>query len=156
MEKSRFVLMEKTTGDTAVDGLIAGLVAGLTMGLFLTLGGLLSGRQLLETLSFFDPARAGSWLTGLLAHLAVSSIYGVIFALLLRVLAWIRPSLLAQVWLWGLAYGLILYGMAGSVVLTAVANPLTQIASWQMGTAHLLYGLVLGIWFLNKSTRRLQ
>ncbi|MCA9957294.1 MAG: hypothetical protein KC434_21345, partial [Anaerolineales bacterium] len=76
MEKSRFVLMEKTTGDTAVDGLIAGLVAGLTMGLFLTLGGLLNGRQPLETLSFFDPARAGSWLTGLLAHLAVSSIYG--------------------------------------------------------------------------------
>lgn len=145
MEKSRFVKMEKSTGETAVDGLMAGMVAGLAMALVLALGGLFSGRQPLVTLGYFDPARVSNWLTGLLAHLAVSAIYGVVFTLLLRLVGWIRPSLLSQIWLWGLGYGLLLYGLASGVVFTAVANPLTQITAWQMGAAHLLYGLVLGL-----------
>jgi hypothetical protein len=140
--------MEKAPGDTAVDGLIAGLVAGGTMALFLALAGLFSGRQPLATLGYFDPARAGNWLTGLLAHLAVSAIYGVVFTLLLRLLGRIRPSLLAHIGLWGVGYGAILYSLAAGVVFTAVANPLTQITAWQMGAAHLLYGLVLGVWLL--------
>ena len=146
MTKSQLVKVEKSIGDTAVDGLIAGLIAGLTMALFLALAGLLSNRQPLVTLGYFDPARAGNWLTGVLAHLAVSAIYGVIFSLLLRLVGWIRPSLLGLIWLWGLGYGAILYGLATGVVLTAVANPLTQIAAWQVGAAHLLYGLVLAFW----------
>jgi hypothetical protein len=146
MEKSRFIKMEKSAGDTAVDGLIAGLAAGLAMAIFLALAGLFSGTQPLVTLGYFDPARAGNWVPGLLAHLAVSAIYGVIFTLLLRLVGWIRPSLLGQIWLWGMGYGAILYGLAAGVVFTAVANPLTQIAAWQMGAAHLLYGLILGFW----------
>lgn len=141
---------EKTWGDTAVDGLMAGLVAGLTMALFLALAGLLSHTQPLVTLGYFDPARAGNWLTGVLAYLAVSAIYGVVFSLLLRLVGWIRPSLLEHIWLWGLGYGAILYGLAAGVVLTAVANPLTQITAWELGAAHLLYGLVLALW-LQKS-----
>jgi hypothetical protein len=148
MEKSRFVRMEKSTGDTAVDGLMAGLVAGLTMALLLALAGLFSGVKPLVTLGYFDPARAGNWLTGLLAHLAVSAIYGVVFALMLRLVGWIRPYLIRQIWLWGMGFGLVLYGLATGVVFTAVANPLTQITAWQMGAAHLLYGLVLGLWLL--------
>ena len=148
MEKSHLVRMEKSTGDTAVDGLIAGLAAGLAMALFLALAGLVNGTQPLVTLGYFDPARAGNWLTGALAHLAVSAIYGVIFALLQRVAGWIRPSFLRLHWLWGVGYGLLLYGLARGVVLTAIANHLTQIAAWQMGAAHLLFGLVLGLWLL--------
>ena len=148
MEKSHLVRMEKSTGDTAVDGLVAGLAAGLAMALFLVLAGFISDRQPLVTLGYFDPARTGNWMTGLLAHLAVSAIYGVVFTLLLRLVVWIRPSLLRQVWLLGLGYGLLLYGLAAGVVLTAVTNHLTQIAAWQMGAAHLLFGLVLGLWLL--------
>jgi hypothetical protein len=125
---------------------MAGLVAGLVMALFLALTGLLSGTPLLATLGYFDPGRAGSWLTGALAHLAVSAIYGLIFGLLLRLVIAIRPSLWRLPWLWGAVYGLMLLGLARGVVLTAVASPLVHIAAWQLGLAHLLYGLVLGLW----------
>jgi hypothetical protein len=150
MSDSHLVWQEKTIGDTAVDGLMAGPVAGLTMALFLVLAGLLDGRQPHITLGYFDPAQAGNWLTGLLAHLAVSAIYGVIFALLLRLVRRIRPPVLRPIWLWGVGYGLVLWGLTQEVVFSAVPSPLTQIASWQMAVAHLLYGLVLGLRLHNK------
>jgi hypothetical protein len=146
MTKLNLMRRERSWGDTAVDGLIAGLMGGLLMSLFLTLAGWLSGVSPLETLGFFDPARAGSWLTGLLAHLAVSAIYGVVLALLLRGMGWIRPSLLRSLWLWGAAYGLLLWGLAAGVVLTAVDSPLAQLPAWEFGLAHLLYGVALSVW----------
>ena len=111
MTNMHLVRREKAWGDTAVDGLLAGLVGGLVMGLFLGVAGWLSGGSLLATLGYFDPAQTGSWLTGLLAHLAVSAIYGVGLALLLRVVGWIRPSLTKLNWLWGALYGLLLWGV---------------------------------------------
>lgn len=133
-------------GDTAVDGLVAGLPAGLGMAIVLALSGLIDGTPLLTTLGYFDPARGGNWLTGLLAHLAVSAIYGVVFALLMAAVSRIRPSLYRLVGLWGAVYGLALLGVAYGVWFTAVTSPLAQIAAWQMGVAHLLYGLILGLW----------
>ena len=144
MTNMHLVRREKAWGDTAVDGLLAGLVGGLVMGLFLGVAGWLSGGSLLATLGYFDPAQTGSWLTGLLAHLAVSAIYGVGLALLLRVVGWIRPSLTKLNWLWGALYGLLLWGLAVGVVLTAVASALAQIPAWEFGLAHLLYGLAAG------------
>ena len=64
-------------------------------------------------------------------------------ALLLRGMDWIRPSLAKLTWLWGAAYGLLLWGLV-EVVLTAVASPLGQIPTWEFALAHLLYGLVSG------------
>lgn len=150
MEKTYLKRTEKSAGDTAVDGLVAGLVAGLAMAVFLALAGLTSGTPPLTTLGYFDPARAGNWLTGLLAHLAVSAIYGVVFALLLGLLGRIRPSLMRLVWLWGVVYGLVLLAAAYGVVFTAVTSPLAQVAIWQMGLAHVIYGLVLGLQLLNQ------
>ena len=144
MTRLNLVRRERTWGDTAVDGLLAGLVGGLVMGLVLAVVGWLNGGPLLATLGYFDPAQAGSWLTGLLAHLAVSAIYGVGLALLLRVGAWIRPSLTKLAWLFGGLYGLLLWGLAVGVVLTAVASALAQIPAWEFGLAHLLYGLAAG------------
>lgn len=101
MEKAYLTQEKKSLGDTAVDGLVAGLPAGLQMAVVLVLAGLLSGTPLLETLGYFDPAQAGNWLTGLLAHLAVAAIYGVVFALLRAAVGRIWPSLSRPVALCG-------------------------------------------------------
>jgi hypothetical protein len=145
MERSQLVNVKKSTGDTAVDGLMAGLAGGLAMALFSALAGLLDDRQPLVTLGYFDPARAGNWLTGLLAHLAVSAIYGAILGLLVKAAGWIRPSLLRLRWLLGIGYGLLLYSLAHGVIFTAIPSPLYQISAWQLGAAHLFYGLVLSL-----------
>ncbi|MEZ4592990.1 MAG: hypothetical protein R3D55_17875 [Chloroflexota bacterium] len=144
MTKLNLVRREKAWGDTAVDGLLAGLVGGLVMGLFLALAGWLHGGSPLVVLGYFAPAQASGWLTGLLAHLAASAIYGVGLALLLRGVGWIRPSLTKLAWLWGGLYGLLLWGLAAGVVVTAVDSALAQIPAWEFGLAHLLYGLVAG------------
>ena len=146
MTKMSLMRKEKAWGDTAVDGLLAGLVGGLAMGLFLGLADGLAGRSPLELLAYFDPAQTGSWLAGLLAHLAVSAIYGVGFGLLLGVVGRIRPSALRWLWLLGLGYGLLLWLVALGLVVTAVGAPLAQIPAWQFALAHLIYGLVLGFW----------
>lgn len=150
MMKTNLLWREKAWGDTAVDGLLAGLVGGLLMSLFLVLVGWLNGETPLELLRFIDPTQQGNWLTGLLAHLAVSAIYGVVFGLLLGVVGRIRLSLVRWIWLLGLGYGLTLWVLAMGLVLTAVGAPLAQIPAWQMATAHLMYGLILGLW-LNKN-----
>ena len=144
MTKINVMRRERTWGDTAVDGLLAGLVGGVVMGLFLALAVWANGGSPRATLGYFDPAQAGSWLTGLLAHLAVSAIYGVGLALLLRVVGWIRPSLTKLAWLWGGLYGLLLWGLAVGVVVTAVNSALAQIPAWEFGLAHVLYGSVAG------------
>lgn len=134
-------------GETAVDGLLAGLVGGVVMALFLVAAGWLAGAPPLTTLAYFDPAQSGSWLTGLLAHLAVSAIYGVVFGLLLGIVGRIRPSLIRWGWLLGMGYGLLLWLLGLGVVLTAVGAPLAQIPAWQFALAHVVYGGVLGFWF---------
>lgn len=146
MEKAYVTQKKKSLGDTAVDGLVAGLPAGVGMAVVLTLTGLVSGRPPLVTLSYFDPAQSGRWLTGLLAHLAVAAIYGVVFALLLAAAGRLRPSVSRLVALWGVVYGLALLAVAYGVWLTAVPSPLAQIAAWQMALAHVVYGLGLGLW----------
>ncbi len=146
MTKVNVVRREKTWGDTAVDGLIAGIPAGLGMAVVLIAAGWFDGRSPLVTLGYFDPAQGGNWLTGLLGHLAVAAIYGVVFALLVGAVGRIRPSLSGQVVLWGAVYGLALLAVAYGVWFTAVASPLAQIPAWQMGAAHVVYGLGLGLW----------
>ena len=135
---------QKSVGDTAVDGLLAGLVGGVAMALFLVVIGWLSGAPPQTTLAYFAPAQTGSSLPGLLSHLAVSAIYGVVFGLLMGMVGRLRPSLLRWLWLWGVGYGLGLWLLGAGVVLTAVASPLVQIPAWEFAAAHLLYGLVVG------------
>lgn len=145
MTKSHLFKKEKTIGDTAVDGLTAGLAAGVVMMLVLVIGGPLGQTLPRQIVGYFDPAQGGSWLTGLLAHLAVSAIYGVIFALLLEGAARIRPISRPLHWLLGAGYGLVLYGLARGALLTAVDFPLLHIATWNLILGHLVYGLVLGV-----------
>ena len=139
MSNSNVGRQERAWGDTAVDGLLAGLIGGLLMCLFLILTGWLNREAPLVSLGYFDPAQSGSWLSGLLAHLAVSAIYGVVLALLLRGMSRPHPAHAPLAWLWGGVYGLLLWGVA-----TAVASPLDQIPAWEFGLAHLLYGMAVG------------
>ena len=141
---------ERGIGDTAVDGLLAGMVAGVSMAIYLVIAGLLSGKGLAEMLGLFDPAMGGNALTGTLAHLAVSAIYGVIFALVMMVLGRIRPSVFELSWLIGLLYGLVLFGLARGLMLTAVNSPLLQVTAIHFAIAHLVYGGVLGYRLGNK------
>ncbi len=141
---------EKSRGDTAVDGLIAGMVAGVGMVIYLVIAGLLSGKGLTEMLRLFDPAQADNGLTGTLVHLAVSGIYGVIFALMMRGLGQVRPSVLRVSGLAGLVYGLLLFALARGVLLTAVDSPLLRVTPLHFAIAHVVYGLVLGYWLGKK------
>ena len=145
---------EHGLGDTAVDGLLAGLVAGMGMAVYLLLTGLLMGRGLAEVFGLFDPAQAGNGLMGMLAHLAVSGIYGVFFALVMMGLSKVWPSILPMGWLVGLVYGLLLFGAARGLLLTAVDSPILEpqlrLTAVHFGIAHGVYGLVLGYWLGTK------
>ena len=143
--KATSTYQQKSLGDTAVDGLLAGIGAGLVMALFLLLIGLLNGDLATAVFGRFDPGQNQQWLTGLVIHLAVSSIYGIVFGLLYLVLIRIRPSWARFSWLLGLAYGLLLYGVVQTVLAMGVDSGLVQFTAVILLLAHAIYGLVLGI-----------
>jgi hypothetical protein len=137
-------IRERKGGDSAVDGLLAGIVAGLGMAAYLILTSLFRGISPAVILGYFDPGMVGQWLTGTLAHLAVSGVYGVVFALLLAVVVRIREPLLRFGWLIGLVYGLVLVALARGVLLPMAGSALLQISTGHLFIAHAIYGLVLG------------
>jgi hypothetical protein len=135
-------------GDAAVDGLYSGILAGLGMAATLMVMGLFSGIPAMVTMGRFDPGTNGSWLSGSLAHLAVSGVYGVVFALLyLLAMRW-RPSSFSGLrrygWLWGLVYGLVLATLAQGMLLPVANSPLLETAAAHLIISHAIYGLVLG------------
>ncbi len=139
-------------GDAAVDGLISGVAAGLLMAVFLLVAGAFGGKGLADVLRQFDPGAGPAPLTGAVTHLAISGVYGILFASLWRPLArvWVR----LPVWLFGLIYGLLLWLLAAAVTAARAglgAGWLQGISAAQLAVAHLIYGLALG-W----SVRRLQ
>jgi hypothetical protein len=139
-------------GDAAVDGLISGVAAGLLMAVFLLAAGGLGGRGWEDILRQFDPSVGPSPLTGAVTHLAVSGVYGILFASLWRPLArWWRR---VPAWLVGLVYGLLLWLLAATVTAarsSASGGWLQGIPPAQLAAAHLVYGMALG-WLV----RRLQ
>lgn len=132
------------TGDAAVDGLIAGLLAGSVMAAYLLLAGLLAGVPPAVIMSRFDPGQGGNWLAGTAAHLAVSGLYGVAFALLFAALLRVRPSLRRFGWLAGLFYGLSLFAFARGILFAALPSDMLAFTAAQLLVGHLLYGLLLG------------
>lgn len=141
----RDVRRQVRRGDTAVDGLIAGILAGVAMGATLILAGLFSGVSAVDTLGRFDPGRAGNMVAGTVAHLAVSGIYGVVFALLLAGVVQARPQLRRWGWLLGMAYGLLLYVFARGILFATLPSGMTQFTAVQLLVAHTIYGLLLGL-----------
>ncbi len=133
-------------GDSAVDGLLSGTSAGLLMAVYITVAGVLAGQVWTTILAQFDPSATPSALTGILAHLAVSGVYGVFFGMAWRWLGRLWPRVPS--WLVGLAYGLVLWTVALLLLrLPAAATPagwLAGVAPVHLALAHALYGLALG------------
>lgn len=132
-------------GDAAVDGLVAGLIAGAAMALFLAAVQWFGGEMPWELLSRFSVGAAGSPLVGALLHLAVAGIYGIGFAVIIRFLPrglvdgnrWVLIAL-------GVLYGLMIFGLATTVLLPGAGSALRVIPPLTFALAHLLYGAVLG------------
>jgi hypothetical protein len=152
-ELSKDVHKELKFSEVAVDGLFAGLLAGLAMAAWLAVTALLRSETLSDLFSRFYPARAVTPLAGLLLHLAVSSVYGILFSLVWYLASNIqRFSLSAQpAAALGVGYGVALFFLAWYVLLPASASPLRQLPLWQFGSSHLVYGLVVG-WLFWRAT----
>lgn len=129
----------KSTGDLAVDGLLQGLGAGAIMLALLVAVGMLDGATPATVLARFGLPGSASPVTGVLGHLAVSAVlglvWGVLYGSLLR-----RTSLPA--WLLGIGYGLALY--AGAALFVVPATGLAEFPAWALLVAHMAYGVTLG------------
>lgn len=133
-----------TPSDTLINGLIGGILAGLGMLAWLLLAGLLARDAPLAVLErFMIPGQPPNMLSSIFIHLGVSAVYGGIFGLLLRMLpqAWRANS---GRLLGGLAYGLLLYLLASTVLLPGTSSPLVEIHALTFASAHLVYGALLG------------
>ena len=144
-ESNRVLAKENTVGDAAVEGLLAGLVAGLISAAVLVLIGLLTGDSPGTVLGRFDPSLAGNALIGGLLHLATSAVYGMIFAVLLRLIGRRWRSAHRLTWLLGLVYGLLLLLFAETVVLSGFETMLVEFSTVSFTAFHIAYGLTLGI-----------
>jgi hypothetical protein len=129
-------------GDAVVNGLFAGLLAGAGMGAVIAAGSLAAG-QGLGYLGLFAAGGAVSPLQGLLMHLAVSGVYGMLYALLHRL---VGPRRAAQIpgWLTGLAYALLLWAFAVTILLPATQAQLLNMPWPVFLLGHITYGLILG------------
>lgn len=133
-----------SAGDAAAAGLLHGLAAGLAMAVVLAIAGLPRGQGMADTLAAFTlsgqsvPSNA---LTGLLGHLAVAGVYGLIWGLAWRLIG--RRTTIPA-WLGGLVYGLLLWAVA-QVLVRSIGASLALIAPWALLVGHLVYGLVLGL-----------
>lgn len=127
------------TGDAAVDGLLAGLGAGVLMAVYLLITGILAGNTMGTILGRFSPGGEATPLTGALAHMAVSAIYGAVFGV-------ITLPLRKRVPMWGagLVYGMVLFLIARFALLSETGSSLLEMSPLHFGIAHLLYGAVLG------------
>ena len=147
---------EISASDAAIDGLLSGVVAGLAMIAYIMLGAWVGGTALLATLALFAPDSGSGPLVGLLAHLAVSGIYGVVFGVLYAAVLR-RPSYNPPAWLHPLVgglYGLLLLLAAWTLLLPATGSQLQQIPLFHLAVGHLLYGMLLG-WLVYRRARRI-
>lgn len=135
---------KKTIGDVAVDGLLAGMAAGVLMGFVLVLLSLLDGVGPLDTLRRFDPAGEGSAAVGGLLHLAVSGIYGVLFAVGYYILGRWWPEINRYGWLLGALFGVGLWLAAQFIFLPGLNSALAGLQPLFFAVGHLVYGLVIG------------
>ncbi len=145
MAQNKAVLDERSTiGDAAVDGLFSGIGAGVVMAVYLGIVALISGEGLAVMFGRFAVGANPTPLQGLVLHLAVSSVYGVMFGLAFKSLPFMRP-LHSYAPIAGFAYGLALLVIARAILLPMTNSPLGEIPLLHFAIAHALYGLVLGV-----------
>jgi uncharacterized membrane protein YagU involved in acid resistance len=142
MDKIEVQHQAHSIGDTAVSGLLGGLLGGLAMALVIVLFSLGAG-QGLAYLGDFSTGTPVPPLQGLLMHLAVSSIYGMVYTLVRRATRVDRMKLPG--WVAGLTYALILWAFAVLVLLPAAKSLMLTLPWVVFFTGHIAYGLVLGL-----------
>jgi hypothetical protein len=151
MDKTSLVSKKvNSAGNLAVDGLIYGLVSGGAMSLSLAALALLTGETLGAILEDFSSSGLTSPVQGLLSHLAVSAIYGMLFGVLIWPVLLRFSSAKMIGLLGGLVYAILLLLLAQIVILPATDSPLAQLPFWQWALGHGVYGLVLGRLFTRK------
>ena len=131
-----------TTGDAAISGLFGGLLGGLAMALVIFLFSLAAG-QGAAYLGYFSTEIPVPPLQGLLMHLAVSCIYGILFGLLLHWTRIDRRKLPG--WFSGLVYALGLWVLAVTVMLPLSHSIMLTLPWYVFFGGHIAYGLVLGV-----------
>lgn len=145
--KEKAILNHLTLGEAAVDGLLAGVIAGLAMAITLLVASLVYGRSLMEAQSLISVGVTAEPTLGLLSHLAVSGVYGIVFGLMdyLILGKWLKQVSLGSSALLGLIYGVILWFIAVFFLLPGSISPMQSLPMSLLLIAHLVYGLVLGL-----------
>ncbi len=146
---------EISASDAAIDGLLSGVLAGLAMIAYVALSAWIGGADPVATLALFAPEPTTGPLVGLLAHLAVSGIYGVVFGALYAGLLR-RPNYNPPAWLHALVgglYGLLLLLAAWTLLLPATGSRLQQIPLLHLAVGHVVYGALLG-WLVYRRVQR--
>lgn len=136
-----------SAGDLAVDGIFTGIEAGIIMAAFLVAVSAQNQISPVELLSAFSINSYPTWISGILTHLAVSSIYGIFFNL--GIYFFFRKSSNLKVSFFvpfsGLIYGSLLWIAAEYFLFGLTAFQLKDMPANILLVAHLIYGLVLGI-----------
>jgi hypothetical protein len=146
MTKSEQVVRsDLSAGDVAVDGLFSGALAGVPMAVYAAAVWLLFDSGAGDLFGEFLADRGMSLINTLLLHLAISSVYGLVFSLgynFIARLAKATPTPWASI-VAGMVYGALLLALAHLVILPANASPL-QLSFGLSVPAHLIYGASLG------------
>jgi hypothetical protein len=121
-QRKQITVASKSLGDLAVDGLLQGLAAGAIMLAFLLGVGMLEGVAPTAVLARFGLPGSASAVTGLLGHLAVSAVLGLVWGVLYGSLLRRAPL---PAWVLGAAYGLLLY--VGATVFVVGATGLADV-----------------------------
>jgi hypothetical protein len=144
MEKVIPHLQQKSsTGDAVVSGLFSGLLGGAAMAVVIAGWSLLAG-QGISYFSNFSNSTPVPILQGLLMHLAMSTLYGMLYGLIHRQTRMERFRFFPG-WLAGLGYALVLWVFAVSVMLPASRSLILTLPWYVFFSGHLVYGLALGV-----------
>ncbi len=130
-------------GISAINGFFNGLLAGVMMALYVVLVVEVVVGGDWDYIGYLGITRGGSPGHVVLAHLAISAAYGVIYVLLLRWTHLDKAELLPR-WLAGMTYGLLLWLMNFAWILPKDNFILGPLPSGYLLFAFLIYGLVLG------------
>ncbi len=144
MEKSTVQTTHTVSfGDSAVSGLFGGLLGGIAMGAVIGAASFAAG-QGLTYLGKFAAGAPVPPLQGFLMHLGVSSIYGILYALLYHAIGVKRIGKVPG-WLTGLLYALLLWIFAVTILLPATNALILSVPWWVFFAGHVAYGLILGL-----------
>ena len=107
LQRKQENIATKSLGDLAVDGLLQGLAAGAIMVALLLVAGMLEGATPVAVLARFGLPGGATAVTGLLGHLAVSAVLGLVWGVLygsllrrLSVPAWVLGAAMAWCFMW--------------------------------------------------------